>query len=261
MTPERSEPVRTAGPPPRVSDEDDELEALRARVRELEEERAGLRDFAARAAHELVAPLVMTEAYGAMITARLDSRQHADLVNDVDAISRAAAQARRLVEALLAEAATADRPVSREAVSLTAVLADVERTLAPEIAARAARVEAGELPTLRGDGTLLGSVFTNLLVNALRYGPREGMRVRVTAEEEPHTDAWRVVVDSDGTPIRPEDCERIFAPYLRGQHERRIRGAGLGLAICRRIVERHGGEIGVTPRAGGNRFWFTLPAA
>jgi signal transduction histidine kinase len=260
MTPERSDPMRTAGPN-HVAEEDEELEALRIRVRELERERAGLRDFAARAAHELVAPLVMTEAYGAMITARLDARQHADLVNDVDAISRAAAQARRLVEALLAEAASADRPLARESVPLAAVLADVERTLAPEIAARAAAVEAGELPTIRGDSTLMSSVFTNLLVNALRYGPREGMRIRVTATEVDHADAWRITVDSDGTAIRAEDCERIFAPYLRGQHERRIRGAGLGLSICRRIVERHGGEIGVTPREGGNRFWFTLPAA
>jgi signal transduction histidine kinase len=72
---------------------------------------------------------------------------------------------------------------------------------------------------------------------------------------------WRVTVDSDGPPIPLEDSEAIFAPYRRGKHERRMRGAGLGLAICRRIVERHGGAIGVRPRATGNAFWFTLPAA
>ncbi|HEX2412747.1 MAG TPA: ATP-binding protein, partial [Solirubrobacteraceae bacterium] len=59
----------------------------------------------------------------------------------------------------------------------------------------------------------------------------------------------------------PEDRTRIFEPYQRVQGERRIRGAGLGLTICRRIVERHGGHIGVVPAAGGgNRFYFTLPA-
>jgi signal transduction histidine kinase len=68
------------------------------------------------------------------------------------------------------------------------------------------------------------------------------------------------MIDSDGPTINAEDSERIFAPYQRGQHERRMRGAGLGLAICRRVVERHGGRIGVLPLQGGNRFWFTLSA-
>jgi signal transduction histidine kinase len=64
-----------------------------------------------------------------------------------------------------------------------------------------------------------------------------------------------------GPTIPLEDRARVFEPYRRGAHERRIAGAGLGLTICRSIVERHGGVIGVTPlRAGGNRFYFTLPA-
>ena len=242
-------------------DAHEQIEELRARVEQLELERDGLRDFAARAAHELVAPLVMTEAYGAMIQARLDPGRDDELVHDVDAIGRAAAQARRLVESLLAEAASGDEPLDQDRVPLSSILADVERTLGPEITARSARVEAGELPEVMGEATLLSSVFTNLLVNALRYGPREGMTIRVSASPQ-LGDAryWRIVVESDGPPISEGDCERIFAPYRRGQHERRIRGAGLGLAICRRIVERHGGRIGVFPLADGNRFWFTLPA-
>ena len=99
-------------------------------------------------------------------------------------------------------------------------------------------------------------MFTNLIVNGLRYGPREGSRIAVGATREPG--AWRITVDSDGPTINAQDCERIFAPYQRGQHERRMRGAGLGLSICRRVVERHGGHIGVLPVEGGNRFWFTL---
>jgi signal transduction histidine kinase len=261
MTPAEPDPTPITSTSPRVVELDagEQIEELRARVDELEQERDGLRDFAARAAHELVAPLVMTEAYGAMIAARLDPGQHGDLLHDVDAIGRVSAQARRLVEALLAEAAFGDRPVGRERVSLSSLLADVQRVLGPEIAARGARVDAGELPEVLGEATLLSSVFMNLLVNALRYGPREGMSIRVAASRE-GDDCWRVCVDSDGPPISEGDCERIFAPYRRGQHERRIRGAGLGLAICRRIVERHGGQIGVIPLADGNRFWFTLPA-
>jgi two-component system sensor histidine kinase KdpD len=72
---------------------------------------------------------------------------------------------------------------------------------------------------------------------------------------------WRFCVDSEGPTISAEQRERIFEPYYRGAGERRARGAGLGLAICRYIVERHGGHIGVAPApGGGNRFWFTLSA-
>ena len=72
---------------------------------------------------------------------------------------------------------------------------------------------------------------------------------------------WRLSVQSQGPMIPVQDRNRIFEPYNRGRGERRARGAGLGLTICRQIVERHGGQIGVTATAQGeNRFSFTLPA-
>jgi light-regulated signal transduction histidine kinase (bacteriophytochrome) len=240
-------------------DAESQISALTARVRDLERERDGLEDFAARAAHELVAPLVMTEAYSAMIASRLDRVRDAEALHDLDAISRAAAQARRLVEALLDEARVLDEPLQCRPVDLGAVVDGVLRTLQPEIATRAAEVEVGPMPVVQGEPTLLCGVFTNLIVNGLRYGPREGSHIAIGAVRE-HAGAWRVTIDSDGPTINAEDSERIFAPYQRGQHERRMRGAGLGLSICRRVVERHGGRIGVLPLQGGNRFWFTLSA-
>ena len=96
-------------------------------------------------------------------------------------------------------------------------------------------------------------------MNALKYSPRHGAAISVQASLE--APAWHFSVQSEGPTIPPEDRQRIFEPYQRGRGERRARGAGLGLAICRRIVERHGGRIGVAPVAsGGNRFFFTLPA-
>jgi len=236
---------------------DERVAELTARVDALEREREGLYDFTARAAHELVAPLVMIEAYSAMIDARLEHTTHGDVLHDVDAVARASANARRLVEALLAEARA--ESIEWVPVDLAVVLADVERTLAPELAERHAHVEAGELPTVIGEPALLQAVFMNLVVNAVRYGPRDRMRLRVQATAQP-PDLWRVAFLSNGPPIPRVDRERIFAPYQRGRHERRMRGAGLGLAISRRIVERHGGSIGVDADADGNRFWFTLPA-
>jgi signal transduction histidine kinase len=237
MTPAKDQPHRPPSSRPALVEVDgEELDAesqismLSARVRDLERERDGLEDFAARAAHELVAP-----------------------------VSRAAAQSRRLVEALLAEARIGDEPLERRPVDLNGIVSDVVATLRPEIATRAAEVHVGVLPTVQGEPTLLSGLFTNLIVNGLRYGPRERSRIEIAAARE-HHDAWRITIDSDGPTVNAEDCERIFAPYQRGQHERRTRGTGLGLAICRRVVERHGGRIGVLPLATGNRFWFTLSA-
>jgi signal transduction histidine kinase len=107
---------------------------------------------------------------------------------------------------------------------------------------------------------LINSVVMNLLVNAVRYSRRDAPHIRVwsSADEQ---GMCRLGVDSDGPRIPLSEARRLLEPYTRGRGERRSRGAGLGLAICRRIVERHGGRIGVEPLPSGNRIWFTLPAA
>ena len=131
--------------------------------------------------------------------------------------------------------------------------------LGPEIRDRGAEVHGAELPEVCGDEALISAVFTNLLLNALRYGPREHGKIVVDAIRE--NECWRVSIQSEGPTIPAAERERIFERYHRGRGERRARGAGLGLTICRHIVERHGGQIGVTAGNGGaNRFYFTLPA-
>jgi signal transduction histidine kinase len=142
-------------------------------------------------------------------------------------------------------------------VDLASLAADCVAMLAAEIAARGARVELGALPVVTGDGRLLGSVIQNLISNALRYGSREGGLIAMSASAR--KDGWRIVVDSEGKPIGHEDRLRIFDPFRRGGGERRSDGIGLGLAICRTVVEQHGGWIGVEPLENGNRFFFTLP--
>ena len=113
------------------------------------------------------------------------------------------------------------------------------------------------MPLVDADESLIAAVFMNLLVNALKYGPRQGATVRVGAVRLPG--GWRFCVESEGEAIAVADRERIFELHQRGRGERRTRGSGLGLFISRQIVERHGGEIAVGPAAGGNRFSFTLP--
>jgi signal transduction histidine kinase len=235
-----------------------ELGHLRARITELEREKADVEAFAALAAHELLAPVVMMEASAATVADRLDGDAHAESLSDLDAIRRNAARTRLLAETLLHQARSQGRALQRRPVDLNEVVRECLVLLSPEIRARGAEVHVADLPEVVGEQTLLSSVFANLLVNALKYGPRERPAIFVDAAREPVR--WRFSVRSDGPPIPVDERERIFTPYHRGRGERRARGMGLGLGICRYIVERHGGQIGVAPAAeGGNRFSFTLP--
>jgi signal transduction histidine kinase len=252
--------LRHAHPQARVAPSlETENRRLQARVDELEREKAEVESFAAVAAHELLAPLILADSYATTIAERLDGELHADSRRDLDALRGAAARTRLLVETLLHDARSQGRKPQRRRIDLDGVLRECLTLLGPEIERRRANVQVPELPEVYGEKALISVVFTNLLLNALRYGPRDHGTIRVDAT--PQESGWRFSVQSQGAPIPVEDRVRIFEPYHRGRGERRARGAGLGLAICQQIVERHGGEIGVTAAPNGdNRFYFTLPA-
>jgi signal transduction histidine kinase len=234
-----------------------DVQDLRARIGELERANTGLQAFVAIAAHELVKPLIMAEAYAAMVCDRLDAEQE-DCRQALTKVTRASARTRVLVEAILHDASAAEQEPRVDEVDLAAIVAGCLEVLGPEIEARRARVQVGELPVVRGDEAGLGSVFLNLIGNALKYGPRRDGEIEIAAVR--HPDAWEVSVQSGGPILEPIERDRIFGRFYRGQGERRAHGTGLGLAICRNIVERHGGTIGVVPVGhSGNRFVFTLP--
>lgn len=236
-----------------------EVERLSARVEALEQEKAQMEAFAAVAAHELVEPLVMTEAYASIISDRLSGPEHDGSRSDLQTLGRAMARLRLLVESVLHEARAKTHPLERRPVRVDRLLADCLALLRPEIEARKANVVVEELPDATADEALLGGVFLNLVINALKYSPRRGATIRIGgAMEHGRCRYW---VDSEGPAIAADDRERIFTSFQRGRDERRANGAGLGLSICHRIVIRHGGEIGVAPVGDeGNRFYFTLPS-
>lgn len=242
------------------------MSGLTARVdqleRELEDSRAEverLDRFASMAAHEVLKPLVMIEAFATMICERSGHGLDLDTRRDVDTMIRISSRMRLLVEALLMDARPGRAPLQRQAVDIAAVLRDCVDMLDAEIRAREVKVDVEPMPVVPGDAALLSGVFGNLLSNAIQYGPREGCEIRVSAER---SDAgWTFSVESPGPAIPEHDRQRIFEPWQRGWGERRSRGVGLGLAIVRQVVERHGGQVGVkSPGDAGNRFFFTLPA-
>jgi signal transduction histidine kinase len=240
---------------------------LSGRVEELERELAEsraqaekLERFAAMAAHEVLKPLVMTEAFATMIAERGGHGLDLDTRRDVDTLIRISSRMRVLVEAMLMDARPDQQPLQHEAVDVSKILNDCVEMLGAEIRAREVKVDVDPMPVVPGDAALLTGVFGNLLSNALQYGPREGGEIQISAERSEA--GWTFSVESPGPPIPERDRQRIFEPWQRGWGERRSRGVGLGLAIVRQVVERHGGQVGVTspPNAAANRFFFTLPA-
>jgi signal transduction histidine kinase len=210
------------------------------------------------AAHELLEPLVQAEAYAALIHDRLAVGDRRHSAEDLEILSRGLARARIVVEALLYDAMACDRELPLRPVDLARLVDDCVEQLEPEIRAHEATLRIDDLPVVRGDEALLGALFRNLLANALKHGPRHGGTIDLHAKRQ--RARWRVSIASEGPAIPAEERAEIFLPYRRGNRARRTSGAGLGLAVCRRIVERHGGTIRVATGASGcNVFFFTLP--
>lgn len=116
-----------------------------------------------------------------------------------------------------------------------------------------------DLPPIKSDPLQLGRVYQNLIANALKHNP-PGLTLTLNAQLEDH---WvRCTVSDNGIGIAQEQCERLFDPYFRGDQKPKSVGLGLGLYLCRQIVQAHGGVIGVQSQIGkGTTFWFTLPVA
>jgi light-regulated signal transduction histidine kinase (bacteriophytochrome) len=145
-------------------------------------------------------------------------------------------------------------------VDCNALLARARDDLSTAIEASGAEVEAGPLPTVEGDASLLRLVFQNLIGNAIKFRGDAPPRVRVDAERA--DGQWRFSVADNGIGIDPEYAERIFVIFQRLHPRSSYEGTGIGLAMCRKIVEYHGGRMWLDTDngAGGSRFCFTLPA-
>jgi signal transduction histidine kinase len=166
-----------------------------------------------------------------------------------------------LVRDLLAYSRAGNAQPSHERVALDDVVERAIDNLAAPIAEARAEVGADPLPEVVGDRALLSQVFQNLIANAVKFSDGGTPTVHVRAEPEGEHRV-RVSVEDSGIGIAPEQAERIFRPFHRLHGEDRYEGSGIGLAICRRVVEAHGGRIWAEPRPeGGTAFRLTLPLA
>ncbi len=163
-----------------------------------------------------------------------------------------------LVEDLLEYARLGQDAESRE-VDLNHVMDDVLSNLKDTIAAVGANIDYAELPVLQANPARLLSVLQNLISNAIKY-QLPGTVPRVRLEVKYKRNHWEISVEDNGIGMKEEYCQKIFEPFKRLHAKHKYPGTGMGLAICRRIVESFGGKIWAESRLGeGTIFYFTIP--
>jgi chemotaxis family two-component system sensor kinase Cph1 len=169
-----------------------------------------------------------------------------------------------MLEGLVAYARVESGAETLVLTDIESVLGRVLQTLHFEIMERGAVVTHDPLPSLLVDAVQLEQVFQNLIDNALKYQPSSSEsrthkpRIHITAQAQGNV--WRFAVQDNGIGIAPEDHPRVFKIFDRLHTQEEYPGSGMGLAICKRIVERHGGQMGVESEPGnGATFYFTLP--
>jgi len=226
----------------------------------LERSNAELQQFAYVASHDLSEPLRMVSSYLGLLRRRYQGRLDPDADEFIDYAVDGAARMRSLIEALLAYS-RAGRGGEPERVELGSVAADVLRSLATALVEAGAEIDIGELPDVMGDRAQLEQLLQNLIANALKFRTDEHARVWVRNETGPPGMAQISVADG-GIGIPSDRREQVFEMFGRLHDREQYEGTGIGLAICRKIVERHGGRIWIDERDGGGAvFRFTLPVA
>jgi signal transduction histidine kinase len=232
--------------------------ALGERSRELERSNRELEQFASVTSHDLQAPLATISMY-----VQLLEQRHAHDLNGgkqlVDGITAATVKARALIRDLLEYSRAGRGDLLQEPVDMGALVGEALEMLAGPIEQAAADVVVEDLPVILGDARKLRQVCLNLIGNALKFAEDIPV-VRISGEVQGATAI--VAVADNGIGMDPTQAERIFQPFHRLHSEDEYPGTGIGLAVCERIVEQHGGRIWVQSIQGqGSTFRFTLPAA
>jgi signal transduction histidine kinase len=228
-----------------------------AHARELERSNEELDRFAAVTSHDLQAPLATISMYVQLLEAR-HGKDLGSATQLVDGISQATGHARELIRGLLEYSRAGRGELRREQVNTERVVSEVLDVLAAPIEEAGATVEVGDMPVVPADQRNIAQVFQNLIANAVKFSEGDPL-VKVTASRV--DGSWWFSVADNGIGMEPSKAEEIFEPFHRLHGEGEYPGTGIGLAVCERIVEQHGGRIWAESEPGkGSTFRFTLPA-
>jgi PAS domain S-box-containing protein len=244
--------------------------ALQLAMTELERSNQDLERFAAIASHDLQEPLRKIRAFGERLEAVCEGRLPEKGRDYLARMTAAAARMQTLIDSVLSLARISTRAETWRDIDLGIVVSEVLGDLDETLSRTGGRVEVGPLPSVAADPTQMRQLFQNLIVNALKFRSAAPPLVRISAtardagrERLPAAirAGWQIVVADNGIGFDAKYAERIFQPFERLHGRDVYEGTGIGLALCRRIVQRHGGTISADAAPGaGARFTIHLPA-
>ncbi len=214
--------------------------------------------FAHAAAHDLREPLRMISNYVQLI-----SRRYGDGFDDKGKswfafVSDGTARMGRLIDMLLAFASVERGTLEREDLAAADLLQDAIDNVQLPMSESGGHIERGEMPRIAVDGAQMTQVFQNLIANAIKFRREVAPEIVITATDR--GDDWLFAIADNGIGIKAEHREKAFGLFQRLHSDTTVKGTGLGLALCRKIVERHGGRMWLDSEFGrGSTFYFTVP--
>ena len=232
---------------------------LQERADELERSNADLEQFAYAASHDLSEPLRTVAGFSQLLASRYRGKLDPDADEMIAYMSDGVDRMQQLIDDLLLYSRVGRAPLRDEVIDLDDALADARAWLGPTVEERGARITSDELPDVRGEQGQLTQVFQNLLGNAIKF-TSDGVTPSVHVSAVRAGDEWQISVRDNGIGVDPGQSDAIFKMFGRLHPIETYPGTGIGLALVKRIVERHGGRIWVEPaEGGGSVFVFTLP--
>lgn len=226
---------------------------------ELRRSNEELERFAYVASHDLQEPLRTITAYVQLLSHRYRDQLGGEAAEFIDFAVAGAARMQRLIEDLLAFSRVGTQQYAPQHVDSEAVLLESLDDLRASIVASEAVITHEPLPRVLADAGHMEQLFTNLIGNALKFRGADAPRIHIDASRQGRF--WQFVVGDNGVGIDMKHHERIFVIFQRLHARDQFDGTGVGLAVCKKIVERHGGRIWVDSSLNrGSRFYFTLPA-
>jgi PAS domain S-box-containing protein len=230
---------------------------LHLRASELAESNAELERFAFVASHDLQEPLRMITGFMNLLKKQHSAKLDADAQQYIGFAVEGAERMKKMITDLLEYSRVGTTKEEPGPVDLNILMAEVTNLFSKTISETGATLETGFLPVIKGKKTQLLQLFQNLTSNALKYRSRETPRISISCRKE--NGFWKFEFRDNGIGIDPKFSEKIFVIFQRLHNKSQYSGTGIGLAICKKIVEQHGGKIWIEPNEGqGTIFCFTV---